>query len=401
MRTSSPTTAGCSDVAGTADLAAADLALVDHHVHGILTGELDAAGIETGLMESTAPPPPGTSAFDAQLGFAVRRWCAPVLDLEPLAPADDYVRRRLELGSTEAARRFLTAAAVTTWLVDTGYQSDVVTTPAELATLSGTPALEIVRLESVAAHVIRSGVTAAGYADAITSAVHAAAASAAGAGSTAVVGFKSVAAYRGGLALDPDRPAPAEIASAASRWLRELDGGAPARLEDQVLIRHGIWAALDTGCPLQFHTGFGDTDSRLARSDPALLHDFLLASQPTGTPVMLLHCYPYHRQAAVMANLFPHVYMDVGVALNHVGARSASVLAEALELTPFHKMLYSSDAFGLPELHYLGADGFRRDIAAVTGEFISAGLWSAADGRRVAALIGSVNAQRVYKLGHS
>ena len=193
------------------------------------------------------------------------------------------------------------------------------------------------------------------------------------------VGFKSVAAYRGGLALDPARPTAADVAAAAGRWLHEIDGGRAARLEDQVLIRHGIWAAIDTGLPLQFHAGFGDTDSRLAMSDPALLHDFLLASQPTGTPVMLLHCYPYHRQAGTMANLFPHVYMDLGAVLNYVGARSAAVLAEALELTPFHKMLYSSDAFGLPELHYLGAVGFRRDIAAVTGAFVADGLWSPAD----------------------
>ena len=381
----------------TADVAAPDLALIDHHVHGILTGELDAIAIEYGLMESTSPPPPGTSGFDTQIGFAVRRWCAPVLDLEPLAPADEYVRRRLALGSAEVARRFLTASAINTWVVDTGYQSDAVTTPDELVALSGSAAVEIVRLESVAERVISSGVTAAGYADAITAAVHAAA-TGPRPGAGAVVGFKSVAAYRGGLALDPERPAPVEVAAAASRWLREVSDGAPARLEHQVLIRHGIWAAIDTGLPLQFHAGFGDTDSRLARSDPALLHDFLLASQPTGTPVMLLHCYPYHRQAGAMANLFPHVYMDVGEILNHVGARSAAVLAESLELTPFHKMLYSSDAFGLPELHYLGAVGFRRDIAAVTGAFVSDGLWSAADAYRVADMIGSANARRVYKL---
>jgi predicted TIM-barrel fold metal-dependent hydrolase len=383
-------------VTGTADIAAADLALIDHHVHGILTGELDAAAIEFGLMESTSPPPPGTSGFDTQVAFAVRRWCAPVLDLEPLATADDYVRRRLDLGSTEVARRFLTTAAVTTWLVDTGYQSDAVTTPAELVALSDTPAREIVRLESVAEGAIRSGVTAAGYANAVTSAVHEAASAALGA-----VGFKTVAAYRGGLALDPGRPARVEVAAAASRWLRGIEEGAPTRLEDQILVRHGIWAAIDTGLPVQFHAGFGDTDSRLARSDPALLHDFLLASQPAGTPIMLLHCYPYHRQAAALANLFPHVYMDVGEILNHVGARSPAVLAEALELTPFHKMLYSSDAFGLPELHYLGAIGFRRDIAAVTGAFVSDGLWSAADASRVADMIGSANARRVYKLGAS
>jgi hypothetical protein len=389
-------------VSGTAELAAVDLSLVDHHVHGILTGELDVAAIEAGLMESTAPPPAGTSAFDTQLGFAVRRWCAPVLDLEVFVPPDEYVRRRLELGSTEVATRFLAAAAVDAWLVDTGYQSDAVTTPGELAAMSGTPALEIVRLESVAERVIRSGVTADGYGDAIVAAVQAAAGLGAAPGAHGrAIGFKTVAAYRGGLALDPRRPARADVATAAGRWLRDADGRARARLEDHVLIRHGIWAAVDTGLPLQFHAGFGDTDSRLARSDPALLHDFLLASQPTGTPLMLLHCYPYHRQAAALANLFPHVYMDVGEALNHVGARSAAVLAEALELTPFHKMLYSSDAFGLPELHYLGALGFRRDIAAVTGEFVTDRLWSAADASRVADMIGSGNARRVYKLGVS
>ncbi len=369
------------------------LAVIDHHVHGILSGELNEADVESGLMESTAPAPPGTTAWDSQLGFTVRRWCAPVLDLDPLVPAHEYVRRRIELGSTESARRFLTAAAVDTWLVDTGYQSDALTTPDELAALSGTPAREVVRLESIAERVIRSGVGAAGYGDAVTSAVRAATAGA--------VGFKTVAAYRGGLALDPARPAPAQVATAAGRWLDAVAAGSPARLEDQVLVRHGIWAAVDTGLPLQFHAGFGDTDSRLADSDPALLHDFLLASQPSGTPVMLLHCYPYHRQAGVLANLFPHVYMDVGVALNHAGARSAAVLAEALELTPFHKMLYSSDAFGLPELHYLGAAGFRRDIAAVTGAFVAEGLWSATDAARVADMIGTGNARRVYQLGAS
>jgi uncharacterized protein len=366
------------------------LALVDHHVHGVVTTEPDREGIESMLTEAAVPGLPGTTAFDTQLGFAVRRWCAPLLGLDPLAPADEYVGRRLELGGAETARRLLTAARVDAWLVDTGYQSDAVTTPAELAELSGTPAWEIARLESIAERVAGSGVRAHGFGDALTRAVHDTAA--------AAVGFKSIAAYRGGLSLDPARPRPAEVTAAAGRWLRELEHAGSARLEDQVLIRHGIWAALDTGRPLQLHTGYGDADSRLHLADPSLLHDFLAASRHTGAAVMLLHCYPYHRQAGALTNLFPHVYMDVGEALNHVGARSAAVLAEALELTPFHKMLYSSDAFGLPELHYLGAAGFRRDIEKVTGAFVADGAWSAADADRVGQMIGSGNARRVYRL---
>ena len=370
--------------------AGAELLLVDHHVHGVVRADVGRAAIESLLTESSGPAPAGTTAFDSQLGFAVRRWCAPLLGLDPHAAADDYVRRRLEIGSAEVARRLLVGAGVAAWLVDTGYQSDEVTTPAELAAISGSPALTVTRLESVAERVARSRPTAASLGAAISAAVDLAAATS--------IGFKSIAAYRCGLDFEPARPHPSEVAAAAARWLLAVDAGRPVRLADPVLIRHAIWAALDTGLPLQLHTGHGDADSRLHRADPALLQDFLAASQHSGAAVMLLHCYPYHRQAGAMASLFPHVYVDVGEALNHVGARSAAILAEALELTPFAKMLYSSDAFGLPELHYLGAAAFRRDIAAVGAAFVADEAWSAADAARVAEMIGSGNARRVYGL---
>jgi uncharacterized protein len=363
--------------------------LVDHHCHGVLSHDLDLPGIEALLTEATAPPPPGTSAFDSQLGFAVRRWCAPVLGLEPHAPAASYAARRAELGADEVNRRLLRAARVDTWLVDTGYQAERLLTPPQLAESSGAPAREIVRLEALAERTSRTG-TAASFADRFAEALAVAADGAAG--------LKSIAAYRYGLGLDPDRPGAAAVRAAAGRWLRALDADPAARLQDPVLLRHLIWTGVDTGLPLQFHTGFGDPDAVLHRADPSLLHGFLLATQSSGPPVMLLHCYPYHRQAGYLAQVFPHVYMDVGEALNHVGARSAAVLAEAMELTPFHKMLYSSDAFGLPELHYLGAAGFRRDLAAVTGAFVADGAWSAADARRVAELVGAGNARRVYQL---
>ena len=366
------------------------LPLIDHHVHGVAAGALDGPGVETLLSESPAPAPQGTSAWDSQLGFAVRRWCAPVLDLEPFAPAERYLQRRAELGPAEVDRRLLQAAAVEAWLVDSGWQTDQVLTPGQLAEASGAPAHEIVRLEAVAEQVARGGPDAARYAAAFAGALETA--------TRGAVGLKSIVADRYGLDFDPARPGAAEVQAAAGRWLRALDSDPTARLEDPVLLRHVIWTGVDLGLPLQFHVGFGDPDVRLHRVDPSLLHDFLLATQDTGTAIMLLHCYPYHRQAGYLAHVVPHVYMDVGEALNHVGARSPAVLAEALELTPFHKMLYSSDAFGLPELHYLGATGFRRDLARVTGAFVADGAWSAADTDRAGHLIGAANARRVYRL---
>jgi hypothetical protein len=113
---------------------------------------------------------------------------------------------------------------------------------------------------------------------------------------------------------------------------------------------------------------------------------------------MLLHCYPFHRGAGYLAQAYPHVYLDVGLAINYTGARAAAVVAESLELAPFGKLLFSSDAWGPAELHYLGAWLWRRATARVLGEWVAGGDWSQADALRVAEMVGAGNARRVYRL---
>jgi uncharacterized protein len=74
------------------------------------------------------------------------------------------------------------------------------------------------------------------------------------------------------------------------------------------------------------------------------------------------------------------------------------VIAESLEVAPFAKVLFSSDAWGPPELHHLGALLWRRAMTALLSEWVAAGDWSQADALRVAELIGAGNARRVYRL---
>jgi predicted TIM-barrel fold metal-dependent hydrolase len=367
-----------------------DVPLVDHHCHGVVDATLDRAGFETLATESDRPPPPGRSGFDSQVGFAIRRWCAPVLGLEPHASLGEYIARRIALGPAEINRRLLGAAGVGTFLVDTGYTADRILDPAGLAESARATAREVVRLEAVAERVARTGVTAGGFASAYADTLAAA--------TTGAVGVKSIMAYRYGLDFDPERPAAGAVREAAGRWLRTVEAGEPPRLADPVLLRHVLWAGVDLGLPIQFHTGFGDPDLDLDRCDPVKMTGFVRATARSGVDLMLLHCYPYHRQAGYLAQVFPHVYLDVGLAVNHVGARAAAVVAESLELAPFHKTLYSSDAYGLPELHYLGALLFRRALDEVVGGWVDAGLWSVPDARRVATMIGAGNAERVYRL---
>jgi uncharacterized protein len=256
---------------------------------------------------------------------------------------------------------------------------------------AGARADEVVRLESVAEQAVLDGDrSAAGFAARFAAALARRAATA--------VGLKSIVGYRFGLDFDPVPPAAAEVTAAAGGWLRQIEATGQVRVQDPVLLRHLLWTGLGLGLPLQLHTGFGDPDADLRRCDPLLLRGFLQQTEAAGVPVMLLHCYPYHRGAGYLAQAFPHVYLDVGLAINYAGARAAAVVAESLELAPFGKVLFSSDAWGPPELHYLGALLWRRATARVLGAWVADGDWSPADALRVAEMVGAGNARRVYRL---
>jgi hypothetical protein len=96
--------------------------LVDHHVHGVTFTDLDPARFERLITESDRAGTPGTSQWDSQVGFAIRRWCAPLLDLEPHAAGEEYLARRRELGATEVNRRLLAASGIAHLLIDTGHR---------------------------------------------------------------------------------------------------------------------------------------------------------------------------------------------------------------------------------------------------------------------------------------
>jgi uncharacterized protein len=376
---------------GAVDEAVGALALVDHHVHPVLATELARGDFEELITESDRPVPPGTTRFDSQLGFAIRRWCGPVLGLAPSVPAEAYLARRAELGAAEVGRRLLRASGVAHFLVDTGYLRAGMLGLTAMAEVAGARVEEVVRLERVAEQAIAAGNgSAAGFAERFRDALWER--------TTFACGVKSIIAYRFGLDFDPRPPTAVEVAGAAGRWLRQIDSTGIIRVADPVLLRFLLWAGVDRGLPVQVHTGFGDPDADLRRSDPLLLRGFLELTQERAVPVLLLHCYPYHREAGYLAAAYPHAYLDVGLAINHLGARAAAVVAESLELAPLAKVLFSSDAWGPPELHYLGAHLWRRATASVIGQWVDSGDWAPADAIRVAEMIGAQNARRVYGL---
>jgi hypothetical protein len=341
------------------------------------------------MNEGGAPGALGTTFFDSMLGLAVRRWCAPVLGLEPLAEPDVYLQRRAELGSAEVDRRLVAAAGIADFVVDTGFEPEPICSPDELAGLCGARAHEVVRLEAVGQALLTEGVAASDFGERLAEALS----------SADGVGAKSIAAYRVGLDLPGAKPSQDELVAALREVEPERDGS--FRIAHPVVNGFLAWTAVEVGLPLQFHVGYGDSDVDLLDCDPLLLTRFLRATQDRGVPVLLLHNYPFHRSAGYLAQVFDHVFMDVSLTVHNTGALSRDIIRESLELVPFGKLLFASDAFGLSELYYLGARLFRVGLSATLGRLVDTGEMTDADAERVAALIGSGNARRAYRLPHS
>jgi predicted TIM-barrel fold metal-dependent hydrolase len=369
----------------------AGVPLVDHHCHGLVRTDTDRTTFEDLLTEADTVSPLGTTLFDSLIGLAIRRWCAPVLDLPAHATPDDYLARRTELGATEVNQRFLAATGITDFLLDGGFRPGEITTASELADLAGARTYDIVRLEALAEDVIRTGTTPEEFVSDCAEALS----------KRHAIAAKSIAAYRVGLRLEGERPSDAEVQSAVQDWLSYADRTHQTRLQHPVLHRLLIWLAIDERLPVQFHVGYGDSDVDLAECDPLLLTDLLRATAPHGVPVLLLHNYPFHRHAAYLAQVFPHVFVDVGLATHNVGFRAGAVIAEALELAPFGKFLFSSDAFGLAELYHLGASLFRKGLSDFLRAGVAADELTLEDADHITNLIGHLNARRVYHLDES
>ncbi|RKR12730.1 amidohydrolase family protein [Arthrobacter oryzae] len=365
--------------------------LIDHHVHGAFRSDGDEARFQNSLNEgNTEPLAHPEDTYNTQIGLAIRRWCSGILDLPRHASPSDYWNRRSELGELEVSRRMTRAAGVGDWLIDTGLDAADYLSRADMAEVSGGRTHEIVRLEMVAESLIQEIANPSEYVDEFGQRLQELTRSA--------VGFKTVLAYRAGFDQNLSRPAPAAVVEAARRWQENTRAGTHAKLTDLTLIAHGIYTATSMKLPLQFHVGFGDRDLDLHKTNPLHLLDFLRSPEVRETPIMLLHCYPFEREAGYLAHAFENVYIDVGLAVNFTGSRSRDLVARSFELAPFTKILYSSDAFGPAELHYLGARLWRTAITKVMSGWIDDDDCSEADARKIVQLVAHENARRVYAL---
>jgi predicted TIM-barrel fold metal-dependent hydrolase/antitoxin component HigA of HigAB toxin-antitoxin module len=366
------------------------LSVVDGHCHPLLDNPwaISAQAFSNLLSEGR----PSTMAAHIRHTSCFRRALRDLARLFGTEPAVEAVlERRRQLGP-EAARHGLAESRVTALLVDTGYPPGAMSL-SEMRTALPCTIHEVFRIESCAQDLLPRGLSYDKFVETLREEVRGA--------TRRAVALKSIIAYRSGLAIRPWKPE--EAARAYREAVARVQAGGSPRLTEKPLLDTLVAVVLDvcreTGRPLQLHAGFGDPDIDLLQANPVLLRPVLEDPQWAGVRIVVLHmAYPYVREAAFMASVWPQLYVDLSLALPFLGPGAIPALAEMLALAPTSKLLYGSDLGGLPELYALSADWGRAALGEALGWLIERDGITAREGREIGSQILSENARTLYGL---
>jgi uncharacterized protein len=352
------------------DLSGAEI--VDNHCHGLVVGELlkaDPATFEARLtltgqayLTSNQNDPAVWRSIEALVegnaySLISRRWLCGFLDCaeDPasLAHARDTVMRADPVGYT---RRLLGDQNIVELVADEGY-TYLPVGGAELERLAGIPVRRVARIESfiddLKARQDLSNLDE--FAGALQQQLDQAAAD------PRTIALKSVIAYRTGL--DIAEPARSEAGRAFQRW--RAAGWADSRADSKPVRDYLLHRAMDVierhDIALHIHCGDGDPDVVFAHSRPQDLFGFL--KRYHRQPIVLMHAgHPWSEEAAFIASILPHVYIDLSVLIPWASLNIESYLIKLIGMMPSSKLLYSSDQVYEPELFWLPARFARRAL---------------------------------------
>ena len=330
--------------------------ILDHHAHCLFREEIwRSTPIEAFLSE--AYDPIMLERFVPDTVFARRsiRELASFYSCQPTRAA--VLEARAEWDYTKLARAMFAQSNIEMVLIDDGIWLEVMQPLAQNAVMIDLPCRRVLRLETELAALVPTHDSWSSLMMAFENMLRVTA--------PTLVGLKSIIAYRTGLEIMLHDMNTCERAYSSLK--ATLEPGSLPRVNDKVLLDAMLWTALrvasETGLPVQFHTGYGDPDLDLRLANPLHLRPIFEARELSGLRVVMLHCYPFVREAGYLASVYPGAFMDLGLTIPYMSTHAMLTSArEALHLAPITKILFSTDASRTPELFWLGARHGRRTI---------------------------------------
>lgn len=225
----------------------------------------------------------------------------------------------------------------------------------------------------------------------------------------AVAGFKSVVCYRTGLDVTiGDEMAIATAGQSAFRKYLKSCARGQYRIQHKGLndclvisacrLLAANYKQTSIAKPIQFHTGLGDSDMSLLKSNPAHMQP-LIAAFPTVQFVILHSSYPYTREAGYLAAVYKNAFLDIGEIFPMVSIEGqVAAIKQAMELAPFSKLLWSTDGHHFPESYWLANKQFRHVLFRVFKDLLAEEVITIEEATRAIRDIMFENSNRIYYL---
>ncbi len=368
--------------------------VVDNHCHPVLLDQaMDALLFRRYFTESSDPILPQQHIENTVYYLWMLRQMASFYGCSNTE--DAILAARNKLDGTSLMERLLRAANFDTLVLDTGFPPpDECISPERMGQAGHCRAVKLLRLETLMQQLVvdygdfdelvdrfnmeLNDLRAHGY-----------------------CGLKSIVAYRGGLRVVERSKDEAVAAFSESRLAIRNN---KLRITQKPLIDYLLYFAFrhasEQGLPIQFHTGYGDSDTDMRLGNPLHLRDVLERSNFHSMKVVLLHeSYPYTQLGAYLAAIYPHVYLDLSYTIPFVDRLDMlDFTRQALSVAPASKLMYSSDGTNIPEMHWAGAIRGRSVIGQVLSEMIEADEIDEQQGYHLGQLILRDTAYTVYEL---
>ena len=369
--------------------------VVDNHCHPVLLNQqMDALRFRSYCTEATDPSFAEKHVPNTVYYLWLLHQMATFYGCE--RNEDDILAARSRLGSDTLLEHLLRAANIDTLILDPAYPlSSACYTPERMGQLGHCRAVKMLRLETLMQDLILDysdfDEVIERFADQVRH-VH----------EHGYCALKSIVAYRTGLNIAEWSKDEAAAAFLEARTQASEQG--QLRLAHKPLIDYLLHIAFQQAAeqqlPIQFHTGYGDSDTDMRLGNPLQLREVLERKDYHSMAVVLLHeSYPYCQLGAYLAAIYPHVYFDLSYAIPFLDKlEMLAFTRQALSVAPASKLMFSTDGIHLPEMHWAGALRGRSIIGQVLDEMIDADEIDEDQGYDIAQQILHDTAYAVYKL---
>lgn len=367
--------------------------LIDHHAHSLLRefSQLDVLAFRQCFSESRS-----AAMFQAHVQHSVHyqhmlHLLGEFLDVRG---EERVIQMRSQIAPRDYAEMLFDDASIGSFIIDDGFNHERTIDIKRFTDLAERPVFRCLRLEGLIEDLL---ITAPSWGDlkqSFSSAI-------AEASAPGVVALKTIAAYRGGLDVElfSEDVAKRDFQSAKDT-LQSSDGH--SRITKRPLYHFLLAEAFELAAarqlPVQIHCGLGDQDADLRECNPLHFRTVLESRRFAKTKFLFLHCFPFVREAALLASLYANVYLDLSLSCTLVSPLMRSMFYDALSTAPASKLLAATDGHSVPETYWYASHSLRNGLAAALDQLISKGFLQQEAALQMAGFIFHDNARRIYAL---